>query len=47
MRDDISKCYLWSNFGAATPIVVPLAGFKAYKIRSHHKKLKAIRCELN
>jgi hypothetical protein len=28
------------------PIVVPIAGFEAYKIHSHHKKLKVIREEL-
>jgi len=35
-----------ATFGVAVPIVVPIAGFKAYKIHSDHKKLKAIRNEL-
>ncbi len=35
------------TFGASTPIVVPIAGFKAYKIRSHYKKLHSVRDELS
>ncbi|KAG8822236.1 hypothetical protein FRC17_009609, partial [Serendipita sp. 399] len=32
--------------GAASPLTIPLGGFKVYKMRSHHKKLKTARAEL-
>ena len=36
-----------ATLGATTPIIAPIAGFKAYKIHSHNKKLKIIRDELS
>ena len=36
-----------ATFGATAPIVVPIGGFKVYKIRSHYKKLQIIREELS
>ncbi|KAG8819001.1 hypothetical protein FRC19_010195 [Serendipita sp. 401] len=32
--------------GAASPLTVPLGGWKVYKINLHHKKLKTVRAEL-
>ncbi|KAG8828326.1 hypothetical protein FRC18_009780 [Serendipita sp. 400] len=32
--------------GVTAPLMVPIGGFKAYKIHSHHKKLKSVRAEL-